>query len=120
MHEADPPDLLRDLIPMAREQGKWIGLGLTPPRSGKERWVRWACEQIPEDLHVHGWAMREYTRVRRLNSTDSTNWLLDAMAVNKEFPWLTFGEAVEIIVKRYVRWNRVIVDDKQQQMELSA
>jgi hypothetical protein len=31
-------------------------------------------------------------------------------------PWLTYGEALEIIVKRYQRENRVIVDDTQKTM----
>src|SRR6185312_13390256 len=73
-HETDPPELLDELIAMARQRGRWIGLGLLPPRGGKEKWVRAACERIPEDLHVHGWALRGYSHVARLDSLDSTNW----------------------------------------------
>jgi hypothetical protein len=110
MHDTDPPELLRDLLPIARERGGWLGLGLKPPRDGKEKWVRWACDQIPEDIHVHGWAMRAYTHVRRLDSVDSTEWWRTAMAYRQDFPWLTYGECLEIVVKRYQRWQRVIRD----------
>lgn len=122
MHDTDPPELLPELIAMARERNRWIGLGLKPPRSGKEKWVRWACEQIPDDLHVHGWALREYTRVRRIDTVDSTNWWRDAMALRKELPWLTYGECLEIICKRYERWDRVIedVNSTQGELELTA
>lgn len=120
MHETDPIEILPDLISIARERGRWIGLGLLPPRSGKERWVRDMCDRIPDDLHVHGWAMREYTHVRRLDSVDSTNWWRDAMAYRKDYPWLTYGECLEIVVKRYKRWTRMIIDVKSDQQELFA
>lgn len=107
-HDTDPPELLDELIPMARERGGWIGLGLKPPRHGKESWVRAACERIPDDIHVHGWALRAYTQVRRLDSVDSTNWWRDAMKYRSELPWLTYGEALDIACKRYERWNRII------------
>jgi hypothetical protein len=112
MHDTDPPELLKDLIPIARERGGWIGLGLNPPRQGKEKWVRWACGELPEDLHVHGWAMREYTHVRRLDSVDSTNWWRDAMRLRTipDCQHLTYGECLEVVVKRYQRWQRVIRD----------
>lgn len=103
MHEADPPGLLADLIPLARERGGWIGLGLTPPRQGKERWVRWACENVPDDLHVHGWALRAYLNVTRLDSVDSTNWWRDGMNLATKLPWLTYGECLGLVIKRYQR-----------------
>lgn len=109
-HDTDPRELLEDLIPIARERGGWIGIGLKPPRSGKEGWVRDSCSRLPPDLHVHGWALRAYTCVRRIDSVDSTEWWRTAMAVRQKMPWLTYGEALEIIVKRYVREGRVIVD----------
>jgi len=114
-HESDPPELLNDLIPIAKERGNWIGLGLIPPRSGKERWVRDACDRIPEDLHVHGWACREYTHVRRLDSVDSTNWWRDAMKLRTlaDLQHLTYGECLEIVVKRYERWARTIRDQQE-------
>lgn len=115
LHETDPVEILPDLCAIARERGGWIGLGLLPPRSGKERWVRTVCDRIPDDLHVHGWALREYTHVRRLDSVDSTNWWRDAMAYRKDYPWLTYGECLEIVVKRYQRWQRLIVEDSTQQ-----
>lgn len=119
-HETDPPELLDDLIPMARERGKWLGLGLLPPRQGKERWVREACDRIPDDIHVHGWALRAYTRVRRLDSVDSTNWWRDAMKLRTipDLQHLTYGETLDIVVKRYQRWEREIVDPKETQESL--
>lgn len=113
-HDSDPPELLDDLIPIARAQGGWIGLGLVPPREGKEDWIRDACDRIPDDLHVHGWALRRYTHVRRLDSVDSTNWFRDAMDLRTipQLSHLTYGECLDIVVKRYVRWNRTIKEGK--------
>jgi hypothetical protein len=111
IHDSDPPELLKDLIPIAREQGRgWLGIGLVPPRSGKEKFVRWACDNVPDDLHVHGWALREYTHVRRLGSVDSTNWFRDAWGYRNAMPFLTPAECVELVVKRYQRWQRVVRD----------
>jgi hypothetical protein len=111
-HETDPPELLDDLVAIARERGGWLGLGLLPPRQGKEKWVRDACARIPDDIHVHGWACRAYTKVRRLDSVDSTNWWRDGMDVRQRFPWLTYGEALEIVVKRYQRWERMVEEEQ--------
>ncbi len=119
-HETDPWEILPDLVAIARERGSWIGLGLLPPRNGKEKWVRKACDALPDDIHVHGWALRGYTQVRRLDSVDSTNWWRDAMAYRKDLPWLTYGECLDIVVKRYQRWNRMIVDVDSNQKELFA
>jgi hypothetical protein len=113
-HETDPPELLPDLCAMARERGGWLGFGLLPPREGKERTVRAAMERIPEGLHVHFWAGRLYTHIRRIDSVDSTNWWRDAMALRKDLPWLTYGECLGIIVKRYQRWNRSIREEAPQ------
>jgi hypothetical protein len=109
-HETDPPELLDDLAAMAKERGRWIGLGLLPPRDGKEQWVRHALDRIPDGLHIHGWAMRKYTRCRRLNSVDSTNWWRDAMALRTipALSHLTYGECLKIVVKRYQRWKRTV------------
>lgn len=111
-HDTDPPELLDELIAMAMERNKWIGLGLLPPRQGKETWVRSALDRIPDCIHVHGWALRQYTHCRRIDSVDSTNWWRDAMQLRTkpELAHLTYGECLEIIVKRYKRWNRTIRD----------
>lgn len=109
-HDTDPHELLDDLIGIAKERGRWIGIGLKPPREGKERFVRETCDRIPDGIHVHGWALRRYWHVPRLDSVDSTNWWRDGMAVRKQLPWLNYGEALEIVVKRYQREQRQIVE----------
>lgn len=114
-HESDPPELLDDLIPMSRARGGWIGLGLLPETRKQRRgegWIRNALSRIPDDLHVHGWAARGYTHIRRLDSVDSSNWFRDAMKLRtlRELDHLTYGECLEIIVKRYQRETRTIRD----------
>jgi len=111
-HDTDPPEFLDDLILLARERGGWIGIGLKPPREGKEGFIRSTCERLPDDLHVHGWALRHYLHIRRLDSVDSTNWWRDAMDL-RVLPLckhLTYGETLEIIVKRYQRAQRQVID----------
>jgi hypothetical protein len=110
IHDTDPPELLPDLVALAKERGGWLGVGIKPPRQGKEAFVRWVCENVPEWVHIHGWALRAYTHIRRIDSVDSTNWWRDAMALRKDLPWLTYGECLELIVKRYIRWNRIVID----------
>lgn len=116
-HETDPPELLPDLLALARERGNWLGIGLMPPREGKERWVRQTLDRVPEGVHVHGWALRRYTHVRRLDSVDSTNWWRDAMKLRTmpDLAHLTYGECLEIVVKRYQRWTRIIQDPKPEE-----
>lgn len=122
-HETDPPEFLDDLIPMARERGRWIGLGLLPAtrqaRKG-EGWIRAACERIPEEIHVHGWACRAYTHIRRFDSVDSTNWWQDAMKLRTlpDTAHLHYGECLEIVVKRYQRWQRTIRDKDKDERTL--
>ena len=113
-HETDPWELLPDLVAMARERCGWLGIGLLPPRNGKEQIIRDACKQIPEGIHVHGFALRAYTHIRRLDSVDSTNWFLDTMKIRRDLPWLTYGECAELVVKRYKRWKRRIIDEEQE------
>lgn len=117
-HDTDPPELLDDLIAMAKERKTWVGIGLLPPRHGKEKIVKWALDRIPESIHVHGWALRAYTRLQRLDSVDSTNWWRDAMALRKAVPWLHYGECLGLIVKRYQRENRVIYTEVSLQENL--
>ena len=108
MHDTDPPELLKDLVQLCIERKQWLGLGLKPPRRGKEDFVRWVCDNVPENLHVHGWALRTYSKVRRINSFDSTNWFRDAMdlRVMKQLQHLTYGETLDIVIKRYIREQR--------------
>ena len=107
-HETDPPELLDDLIPLARERGNWLGMGLLPPRGGKWGWVRATLDRIPEGIHVHVWAGGEYCGHPRVGSVDSTNWFRDAFAVktNRLTDHLTPAECIECIVKRYQRAER--------------
>lgn len=110
-HETDPIELLPELVAMARERDGWLGIGLLPSRHGKEQLLRKVLDMIPDDIHVHGWALRTYTQLRRFDSVDSTNWWRDAMKLRQRLPWLTYGETLDLIVKRYVRWKRIVVDE---------
>jgi len=108
IHDTDPPELLADLIPIARERGGWLGCGLVPPRQGKGRFVRWVSENVPADIHLHGWALGLYAGVPGFASIDSTNWLRD-LAKLQTCPLtahLTDGEMLAVIVKRYKRMAR--------------
>ena len=115
-HDSDPPELLPDLIAMAQERKSWLGIGLVPPRHGKREFIRRTLEQIPESIHIHGWALRAYRRFRRFDSMDTTSWWRDAMAVRQSLPWLTYGECLDICVKRFVREERMfepVIEDDQ-------
>lgn len=118
-HETDPEELIDDLVAMASERKQWIGIGMLPEtrrRRGGESWLRRSLDRIPESIHVHGWAMRAYTHCRRLDSVDSTNWWRDAMKLRTmpDLAHLTYGECLEIIVKRYERWTRFIREETQE------
>jgi hypothetical protein len=119
-HDTDPPELLDELIAMSRERGTWLGLGLLPPRQGKGAWVQAALERIPEDIHIHGWALRAYAHFRRFDSMDSTNWWRDAMGLQRDFPWLTEGELLELVIKRYQRTGYTRKQDGSDQMLLGV
>lgn len=118
IHDTDPPELLDQLIPLARERGGWIGVGLLPPRHGKGAWLDAVLERIPNDLHVHGWALGSYADRRRLDSVDSTNWWQDGMALRKSLPWLTYAECLDLIVRRYERTTRKVVVSSSAQIGL--
>lgn len=119
IHDSDPPELLDELIPMARERGGWIGIGLVPPRSGKAEFLARTLERIPDDLHVHGFACREYRRTHHFDSVDSSNWFRDAwkVKVRSGLTWLTPAECLEIIIKRERR-EVIVHDQKERQMSL--
>lgn len=113
-HETDPPELLADLIPLARERGGWLGVGLLPPRAAKWDWVKRTLARIPDGLHVHVWAGGEYCGHPRVDSVDSTNWFRDAFKLKTipETKHLTSAECVDIVVKRYQRMSAKPVDAK--------
>lgn len=112
MHDTDPLELLDDLVPMARERGGWIGIGLEPPRGKKQHVVAEILERIPPDLHVHGWALWQYAglrgfRTRETCSFDSTTWWRNAQYFRKhKAPWLTNAECTRITVKEFKRMER--------------
>lgn len=113
-HDTDPPELLDELIPMARERGRWIGIGLLPPRTNRDGWLSETLARIPRDLHVHGFALRAYTHHSRIDSVDSTNWWRDTFKIRKNLPWLTTAEALEIVMKRYSREPRLRLETADQ------
>lgn len=104
IHDTDPPELLDELIDISRQQGRgWIGVGLKPPRQGKLEWVQTTLERMPDDLHVHGWACGHYTQLRRFDSIDSTHWWREAMKFRKWMPWMTYGECLDVAIKKIER-----------------
>ena len=115
IHNTDPPEFLDDLIPIARERGNWIGVGIDPPREGNEDWVRDTVERIPDDLHVHGFALGLYSHLPGIDSIDSTHWWREAMKYRDSMPWLTYGETLEISVKKAQRHRKVLVCEEGDQ-----
>lgn len=107
-HDTDPEELLPDLIDIARERRNWLGIGLLPPRAGREDFLRRTLDRIPDDIHIHGWALRAYSKLGRIDSVDSTNWWRDAMLFRRNIPWLNYGECLELVIKRYQRSARII------------
>lgn len=107
-HESDPPELLEDLLPIARERGGWLGFGLLPPRAGKWDFVRATLDRIPPGVHVHVWAGGEYCGLPRVDSCDSVNWFREAFSIKtaRLTSHLTYAECIEIQVKRYQRAAR--------------
>ncbi len=109
IHNTDPIEILPDLVEISRKQGKkWLGIGIKPPRGGKEAFVRRVCEEVPEDIHIHGFALPAYSYIRRIDSVDTAGWRKEALAVQKQLNFLTYAECVEIIVKRMTRWQRIL------------
>lgn len=105
-HDTDPLEILPDLIAIAKERKTWIGIGLLPPRHNKEKKIREALEIIPENIHIHGWALREYAHIRRFDSMDSTHWWRDALSFRQSLPFLTYAECLELVIKKYNRTGR--------------
>jgi hypothetical protein len=104
-HIRDPLEIIPDLVALAYERGKWLGMSCK--EKGKEDILRKALELIPNDIHLHGWAMRQYSFLRRFDSFDSTSWWRNAMILRPKMPWLHLGECVEIIIKKYQRESRM-------------
>jgi hypothetical protein len=119
-HDTDPPELLADLIPIARERGGWLGIGLLPPRTGREAWLLRTVDAIPHDVHIHGWALGAYASIGRIGSIDSTNWWRDVTKLlsHPNTAHLTPGEALDIIVSRYRRFDRKVRERDETQGSL--
>ena len=117
-HDTDPPELLSQLVGLAAERGKWLGIGLKPPRNNRRGWLRETLDQIPGDIHVHGWAMRKYGDLARFDSVDSTNWWRDGFKLKTQLPWLSYGECLDVIVKRYQRCHRNTPVDRDDEPKL--
>lgn len=117
IHDKDPGGaFLDELVEISREQGgNWIGIGVTPTkqRHGMEAFIRDTIERIPDDLHIHGWALGLYTYLP-LGSIDSTNWWRDSFKILNAYPFLTTPEALEIVIKRITRVPRMAIEDNQQ------
>jgi len=113
-HSTDEWEYLPQLIEIARSRpGKWLGIGIKPPRQGHEDWVRDVIEQVPTDVWIHGWALGLYSHVPRIDSIDSCHWWQEAMKIRKNLPWLTYGEALEITVKKVQRQHKLPEEDNQ-------
>lgn len=107
-HDTDPIELIKDLVPIALERKTWIGIGLEKvERKDREKLIREVLSYIPDEIHVHGWAMRHYSFIRRFDSFDSTSWWRNAMVLRPKMPWLHLGECAEIIIKKYQRETRM-------------
>ena len=107
-HDTDPPELLDELIAMARERNRWLGIGVKPPRQRRLDWLDRTLEQIPREIHVHGWALALFTDRcrRRLDSVDSTHWWREShkYLADPKLSHLTPAECLEIAVKKVDRW----------------
>jgi hypothetical protein len=112
IHFKDPFESLPDLLEVSRKQGKrWLGIGGLigkGNRDAKEDFVRRVCDSVPSDTHLHAWGAQGYTHIRRVDSIDHSGWLHDSMRIRKELPFLTYGEADGLAVKRAERWKRVL------------
>jgi len=118
-HDTDPDELLEDLIPMARERGGWIGIGLMPPRAGREAWLRRTLGRIPDDLHVHGWALGRYSHIQGINSFDSTHAWIEWMKIRKALgDWITSAECMALAVKKVRRQSRQVEQCGTDQVEM--
>ena len=120
-HDSDPDDTLEPLIQISRERGNWLGIGLLPPRTGRGDWLARTLDRIPEDIHVHGWALGGYALTHhRINSFDSTHWWRDGQKLRQRMPWLTYGETLEIMVKKMQRMRRTSVETVGQEEMFSG
>lgn len=120
-HDTDPDWLLDELIPISRERGGWLGIGIKPDptRNGREEWLKRTLRRIPSDIHVHGWALRIYSHFSRIDSFDSTAWWQVAMRFRKTLGnWLTYAEALELSLKQIERETKLVAEDSTDQEEM--
>jgi hypothetical protein len=58
--------------------------------------------------------LRAYSYLRRIDSTDNTTWWREAMRIRRDFPWLTYGETLDLTIKSIVRRGRLGRDEGEQ------
>ena len=102
-HDTDPPELLNELVAIAKERDGWLGIGLHPPRTRRVPWMRRTLDRIDlDEIHVHGFALVKHSYLP-WGSVDSTEWWRGAMMTQMNVAHLTAAERLEIQVKRYQR-----------------
>ncbi len=108
-HDSDPEDFLDEIL---SHNPAWLGLGMVPPRINVP-WLRSTLDRIPEGTHVHGWALGSFSHLQRLDSADSTGWILDVRKLKESSLTchLTTQEQLEIVVKRFKRKHYVHVQE---------
>lgn len=106
----DPPEMLKDLIDIARERQGWIGLRIdtTDAEEGIEDWLRETLKHVPEGFHVHCWGRPKYSNIRRIDSFDTSLWVKTHMAIHQQMPFLTPAEAMEVAIKKIIRQRRML------------
>jgi hypothetical protein len=115
-HLTDPPELLDDLVQLASERNRWLGVGMCGRQTHidplKERWLRSTLDRIrerePRRLHVHGWALTRYAHCPGLNSVDSSRWVYLAQSIKTHHNTchLSMAECVSIAIKQILRAPR--------------
>ena len=91
-HDTDPWELLPDLVALARERGRWLGVGLKPPREGKEHYGpettgderRVAGETPPHGLGNPGRPQRVTGRRDGLSKMADAAWMVTRSDVGRK------------------------------------
>lgn len=104
MHLTDPPELLDDLLPIAKERWGWLGIGgVAAQRRDYTGWIQDTLSRVPDDIHVHVWGAYSYSHIRRVDSFDTAFYIRDYLIFNAQVPFLTPQEALAVTLKRIRR-----------------